>query len=99
MNVIPPSHHGKAGILNSLSNFTSKVTKSMRRLSGAGRDDKYSCFEAAGANLRASDSRITDFESAREIIEYTKSKILSRAARSLSGQANQSQRRIISLIQ
>ena len=90
----------KTGLLKSLSRFASKLTNSMRRLtSGICRDDGYGGLETAGANKRAADSRITDAESAREIIEYTKSKILSGAALSVSGQANQKQRRIISLIQ
>ena len=95
MNQISASS-AKASILKSLSKFT----KSIRGISGAAcRDDEYNGFEAAGANMRASDSRITDAESARAIIQYTKSKILSGAALSVSGQANQSQSRIISLIQ
>jgi len=90
----------KVDILKSLTSFTSKLTKSVVRLtSGICREDRYDGFEAAGANVSASGSRIADAESAMEIIEYTKSKILSRAALSLSGQANQSQRKIISLIQ
>jgi len=90
----------KVDILKSLTNFTSKVTKSVFRLtSEVCGENRYDGFEAAGANLCASGSRITDTDSARKIINYTKSKILSRAALSVSGQANQSQRKIISLIQ
>ncbi|MDR1651668.1 MAG: hypothetical protein LBR87_07755 [Synergistaceae bacterium] len=56
-------------------------------------------LEMAGANLSASDARIADVESAREIIAYTKNGILSSAALSISGQANQSQKDVIDLIQ
>ena len=99
MSAIPPSF-GKTGILRDLSSATSKLIKSVWRLSSHVRsEDRYSGLEAAGSNISASDSRITDNESAREIIEYTKSKILSGATLSVAGQANQTQRRIISLIQ
>ena len=99
MSAIPRSF-GKAGILKNLSSVTSKFAKSVWRLSSdVCAEDLYSGLEAAGSNLRASDSRITDNESAREIIAYTKSRILSGAALSVSGQANQKQRRIINLIQ
>ena len=91
--------HVKAGIMKSLSSFTSKFTRSMRMISPGRGNDGYSGLEAAGSNLDASGSRITDADSAREIIVYTKSKILSGAALSVSGQANQKQRRIIGLIQ
>ena len=96
-----PSSLVKACILKSLSGLTSKFSKSAWPFApGVRRDeDQFSGGEAAGSNLRASDSRITDADSAREIIAYTKSKILSGAALSVSGQANQRQRRIISLIQ
>ena len=90
----------RVDILKSLTSFTSKFTKSVFRLtSGICGGDEYECFEAAGENILAAGSRITDAESAREIIEHTKSKILSRAALSVSGQANQKQRKIIDLIQ
>ena len=86
-------------ILKGVTSFTSKFAKSMAKLTiGLTRGGARDSCEAAGANLSASGSRITDADSAREIIEYTKSKILSRAALSVSGQANQSQRKIISLI-
>ena len=99
MNAIPPSF-GKTGILRDLSNVTSKLIKSVWRVSSDVRgEDRYNGLEAAGSNLSASDSRLTDTESARVIIEYTKSKILSRAPMSVAGQANQTKRRIISLIQ
>jgi len=90
----------KADIFKNLMSFTSKFKKSVFRLtSEICSENRFDGFEAAGANLCASGSRITDADSAREIIEFTKSKILSRAALSVSGQANQSQRKIISLIQ
>ena len=99
MSAVSP-YSAKAGILKNLSSFTSKFTKSMRMLSDeVCREDQYSGLEAAGSNLSASGSHITDTDSAREIINYTKSKILSGAALSVSGQANQTQRRVISLIQ
>ena len=104
MSAIPP--FGKAGILKNLWGATSKFTKSVWQLSsdvcgecGERGEDRYSGLDAAGSNLSASDSRITDVESAREIVRYAQSKILSGAALSVSGQANQTQRRIISLIQ
>ena len=99
MSGISPSTM-KAGIIKSLASLTSKVSRSVRRLSlGICSEDRYNGLEAAGSNLSASGSRIADAESARRIIVYTKSRILSRADLSVSGQANQTQRRIISLIQ
>ena len=101
MSAIPP--FAKVGILKNLWGATSKFTKSVWQLSSeVCRDcgeDRYSGLDAVSSNLSASDSRITDAESAREIVRYAQSKILSGAALSVSGQANQTQRRIISLIQ
>jgi hypothetical protein len=87
-------------ILKGMTNFTSKFARSVVRLTSG-----FACAltdeerEMAGANLSASVSRITDADSARKIIEFTKTKILSRAAVSVSGQANQNHRKIINLIQ
>ncbi|MDR3077062.1 MAG: hypothetical protein LBU26_07140 [Synergistaceae bacterium] len=90
----------EAGILKGMTDITSKLAQSVVRLT-SGLRGKSVCdiSEMAGANLSASVSRITDVDAAREMIEFTKSKILSRASSSLSGQANQSQRKIISLMQ
>jgi flagellin-like hook-associated protein FlgL len=80
--------------------FSSKFAKSVVKLtSGMACALANDEFKTAGANLSASGSRITDAESAREIIALTKAKILSRADISVSGQANQSHRDIIELIQ
>ena len=90
----------KTNILKGMTDITSKFAQSVVKLT-FGLRGKSVCDtgEMAGANLSASDSRITDADAAREMIEFTKSKILSRAAVSVSGQANQSQRKIIGLMQ
>jgi flagellin-like hook-associated protein FlgL len=89
----------EANILKSMTNFTTKFAKSVVKLTtGLSFIEANDEFEAAGANLSASGSRIVDVDSAREIIEFTKTKILSRAAASVSGQANQLQRDVINLI-
>ncbi|MDR3280211.1 MAG: hypothetical protein LBT23_06845 [Synergistaceae bacterium] len=83
-----------------MSNFTTKVSKSaVRLMNGLKPRDTRENSAAAVANSLAAGSRITDVESAREIIASTKLNILVRAANSVSGQANQSQKNIISLIQ
>ncbi|MDR1965728.1 MAG: hypothetical protein LBQ36_03385 [Synergistaceae bacterium] len=76
-----------------VSSFTAKITKSVAKLASGQRNDA-----AAMANLSAAGSRITDVESARQIIEFTKTNMLSHAESSVSGQANQLQRDIINLI-
>jgi flagellin-like hook-associated protein FlgL len=90
----------QVNILKGMANFTSKFAKSVVKLtSDLGCALTSDESETAGINLSASGSRITDAESAREIIAFTKAKILSRADISVSGQANQSHRDIIELIQ
>lgn len=75
-----------------VSKFTGRKTKPTADSPGDG-------VSAAGANALAAGSRIADAVAAREIIEFTKAGIMSRARQSVSGQANQSQRKIINLIQ
>lgn len=54
---------------------------------------------ARSVNVSAADTRIADVRAAQKMMAATRKKILSRADTSLSGQANQSQRSILSLIQ
>jgi hypothetical protein len=87
-------------IARSVFGAASKFARPFVRLTNGFRDaPAVDSVEAAAENVGASVSRITDVESARVIIELTKASILFRAKTSLSGQANQSQRNIIGLIQ
>jgi flagellin-like hook-associated protein FlgL len=90
----------ETNVLKGMTGITSKFAQSVVRLT-SGLRGKSACDinEAAGVNLSASGSCIIDADAAREMIEFTKSKILSRASSSVSGQANQSQRKIIGLMQ
>jgi len=81
-----------------VSNFTTKVSRAVKLTSGFRPPCAQENIAAAGANLLAAGTRITDADSAREIIEFTKLKILKGAKSSLSGQANLSQKDILNLI-
>jgi flagellin-like hook-associated protein FlgL len=90
----------EANILKGVSNLTSKFAKSAVKLIAGHnvvvlRDE----LETANVNMVSSHSRITDVDAAREMIEITKATILSRAKKSVSGQANMAQRDVINLIQ
>ena len=50
-------------------------------------------------NLQASESRIRDTDMAKEMMEYTKSNILTQAAQSMLAQANQAPNNVLSLLQ
>jgi flagellin-like hook-associated protein FlgL len=83
-----------------MSDFTARFTKPAVKFTSGMRSDKArDGFAAAGANVSAAGARITDVDSAREIIEFTRVKILSGAKVSVAGQANQSQTDVINLIQ
>ncbi|MDR1132906.1 MAG: hypothetical protein LBL05_02015 [Synergistaceae bacterium] len=90
----------EVNIFKGVSNLTSKFAKSAVKLIAG-----YECgipragIETAGENFASSNSRITDADAAREIIEITKATILARARKSVSGQANLAQRDVINLIQ
>ena len=86
-------------ILKELSNITCKLAKSAVKLTVAHSDAILrDGFETASLNLASSNARITDVDAAREIIEITKATILSRAGKSVSGQANLGRRDVINLI-
>jgi flagellin len=50
-------------------------------------------------NMQASESRIRDVDMAKEIMEFTKSQILSQAAQSMLAQANALPQGILQLLQ
>lgn len=55
--------------------------------------------ENTAENLQASESRIRDVDMAKEMVEYSKSKILLQAGQAMMTQANQSRQGILSLLQ
>jgi hypothetical protein len=87
-------------LIKSVSNLTLKFAKSaVKLIAGDNAAVLRGGIETANMNIVSSRSRITDVDSAREIIETTKATILSRAGKSVSGQANMAQRDVINLIQ
>jgi flagellin len=93
------------GIISALSkigapSITTRHAKQETGQSPANRCDRAEdVLDIASANLSASDSRITDFAMAMRMIASTKGKIIGSADVSVLGQANQTQREILDLIQ
>jgi flagellin len=82
-----------------MSNFTTKIARSVVKLTSGIYSGETDAVAIASSNLSAAGSRITDADTAREIIEFTKAGILSGVRTSLCGQANQSQQKVLNLIQ
>ena len=55
--------------------------------------------DTTSENLQASESRIRDTDMAKEMMEYTKSNILTQAAQSMLAQANSAPNQVLSLLQ
>lgn len=55
--------------------------------------------DTTAENLQASESRIRDTDMAKEMMEYTKSNILTQAAQSMLAQANSAPNQVLSLLQ
>ena len=58
-----------------------------------------SSTDTTAENLQASESRIRDTDMAKEMMEYTKSNILTQAAQSMLAQANSAPNSVLSLLQ
>ena len=55
--------------------------------------------DTTAENLQASESRIRDTDMAKEMMNYTKSNILTQAAQSMLAQANSAPNQVLSLLQ
>ncbi|MDR1068241.1 MAG: hypothetical protein LBL36_03220 [Clostridiales Family XIII bacterium] len=80
--------------INRVSSERSKMGAIVNRL-----DHTIANLGTTSENMQASESRIRDVDMAKEIMEFTKSQILSQAAQSMLAQANALPQGILQLLQ
>ncbi|CAI3194861.1 MULTISPECIES: flagellin [Clostridium] len=80
--------------INTVSNHRATLGAVQNRL-----EHTISSTDTTSENLQASESRIRDTDMAKEMMEYTKSNILTQAAQSMLAQANSAPNSVLSLLQ
>jgi flagellin len=80
--------------INRVSSERSKMGAIMNRL-----DHTIKNLGVTSENLQASESRIRDVDMAKEVMEFTKSNILSQAAQAMLAQANMIPQGVLGLLQ
>jgi flagellin len=80
--------------INSVSSERSKMGAIINRL-----DHTIKNLGTTSENMQASESRIRDVDMAKEIMDFTKSQILSQASQAMLAQANMMPQSVLSLLQ
>ncbi|MFP7288906.1 flagellin Hag [Shouchella clausii] len=86
--------------LAAVENAIKQVSKQRSSLGAAQNrlEHTISNLDNSSENLQAAESRIRDVDMAKEIMEYTKSNILSQASQSMLAQANQAPQQVLQLL-
>jgi len=80
--------------INTVSEFRAKLGAVQNRL-----EHTISSVDNSAENLQAAESRIRDTDMAKEMMEFTRTNVLSQATQSMLAQANSKPNQVLSLLQ